>query len=81
MHECVVCGKRITWTFWICEKHRKEYGDNLRDWPPWLQYLAKQTRRERYAEKRDRERLEDLEYLDTHDFHVDPQDKDRFRKT
>ena len=77
--KCVVCGKPITWRFWICEKHRKEYGDNLRDWPEWLQFLVKDISRERYSDERQQRLLDMLDDLGPkHLISVDPHDEDRF---
>lgn len=79
MRKCVVCQKRIAWRFWVCREHRKEYGDNMRDWPPWLQFLVKDIARERYSDERQQRLLDMIDSLDPkHITYVDPHDKDRF---
>ncbi len=77
--KCVVCGKRITWRFWICEEHRKEYGNNMRDWPEWLRFLVKDIAKERYSDERQQRLLDMLDRLDPkHLTNIDPHDEDRF---
>lgn len=76
-NKCVVCEKNITYQFWLCSACEDKYGNRMGDWPPWLQYLVKQTRRDRYRHKRDASKEVPLERLEDEGYHLDPHDKDR----
>ena len=50
---CVIptCGKRISWTFWLCSDCEKIYGRRAKDSnrPEWVNYLIRQAAKERRA--------------------------------
>lgn len=75
--KCVVCHRVITYQFWLCSKCEDKYGNRMGDWPPWLQFLVKDTRRERYRNQRDASKEEPLESLEDTGYHLDDHDKDR----
>ena len=43
---CVVCGKRVTWQFYVCAKCEDVYP---RPFPEWLRFLVNDAMRERVA--------------------------------
>jgi len=61
--ECVICHKPISWTFALCVKHEREYGTYASDQPDWVRYLVNDRARQRRAEKRDNERLVELDFI------------------
>lgn len=47
-HKCLTgCGQSITWSFAICSKCEKIYGNSPYGWPNWLRYLWQETQRQR----------------------------------
>jgi len=42
-HCCLVCRKRISWQFAICNKCEEEYGHSSKEWPAWLRFLWADT--------------------------------------
>ena len=49
---CVVCGKQITWRFYLCEDCSQEYGHLQSDRPEWVKYLVREEMRERKRSER-----------------------------
>ena len=46
--ECVICGKRITWSFWVCADCESDYdlvGVRYAEWPEWLRFLVSDEKR------------------------------------
>ena len=56
---CVVCGKRITWTFSLCSKCEAEYGKRVEDWPEWVREEVNASRRARRREASDDRHMAD----------------------
>jgi len=78
---CVICGKNITYQFYLCNGCEADWGKRKVDWPEWLRYLVNQARRERYAAQRDKQRIEQVGLDDgLEELHyVEDWDSDRFR--
>ena len=49
--KCVVCGRKITYRFYVCRVCGKEYGQTKAEWPEWLRFLVNDTARERMRER------------------------------
>lgn len=52
MKYCVICGRRITPTFWVCANCEKDHGidgEPYREWPDWIHELVRTSRREARA--------------------------------
>lgn len=45
---CVICGKVLTWDFYVCSSDEDEYGRRVEDRPDWLTYLINEERMVRY---------------------------------
>ncbi len=78
---CVVCHKKITYQFYLCNVCEKTYGKRKVDWQPWLRFLINDAKKERMRISRgyyDRE----PSFSDTPEIentpHIDDKDKDRF---
>lgn len=48
---CVVCGKVITWAFYLCADCEEEWGRRKAERPDWLTYLINEERMRRYNHK------------------------------
>ena len=62
IRRCLLCGKSITPTFWLCVDCGNELGVEgkpYREWPCWLRALTNGHARARYAERRQLEREHD----------------------
>ncbi len=69
IHRCLGenCSQPITWTFAICAKCEKKYGNSTYDWPEWL--------REKWAwEQRDRRRHKKIMQHEVSFSDLEPQD-------
>lgn len=52
VHRCLAgCGKAITWRFAICADCERTYTSKPANWPEWLQWLWKDTLKERRRQK------------------------------
>ncbi len=53
---CVLCGKRITVTFWVCAGCEKDH-DIVRvryaKWPTWIKAMVRADRRQRTIDMRE----------------------------
>jgi len=72
MKECVICGKPITYTFWVCRGCEEDWdlvGVDYKDWPEWVKSLVSIDRRRVYVENQmNIVYVEDLEeFLDYHE--------------
>lgn len=53
---CVICGKRITYTFWVCSACEGRHGlDGIpyRNWPEWTKLLVRTSRRQTTIDRRE----------------------------
>lgn len=73
---CVVCGKQITMSYWVCADCAAHYGGSYKKYPEWLRDLIRMERRERYRSARDEENEAPLD--DAHAYYVEEWDEDRF---
>lgn len=46
--KCVVCGKPITWAFYVCSDCEEQYGKRKDERPEWLTFLINEERMARY---------------------------------
>jgi len=56
MPECMICGKRITEQFWVCEQCEHAYpalAEPYRRWPEWAKYMKEDERRRRKRTRRE----------------------------
>lgn len=56
MKSCVVCGKRITPTFWVCSGCEATYGlvgVRYAEWPEWVKLLVRTSRRQHAISSRE----------------------------
>lgn len=56
MKQCVTCGKRITYTFWVCSSCENTYGIagiKYTNWPEWIKVLVKTSRRQNTISRRE----------------------------
>ncbi len=51
-HCCLVCGKKISWQFAICNVCEETYGRSSTEWPEWLRFLWHDTLRTRRRNRR-----------------------------
>lgn len=52
MKKCVLCGKNITYTFWVCAECEELWGldgVDYRNWPEWVKALVSIERRAQYV--------------------------------
>jgi len=51
LNRCMICGHRITSSFWVCAKCAERYGlaSSVGEWPEW----ARQLRRDHKSMRRD----------------------------
>lgn len=52
---CVVCGRNVTWSFYLCADCEEEWGRRKADRPKWLTYLINEERMRRYNYKKQKE--------------------------
>lgn len=54
--KCMLCGKTITPSFWVCEECEDEYGlgGSWKDWPEWARRMRADTMAERRQERAQR---------------------------
>lgn len=53
---CVICGRPITYTFWVCSGCEGVYGlDGVpyRNWPEWTKLLVRTSRRQTTIDRRE----------------------------
>lgn len=67
---CVICGKHITYQFWVCANCENTYNivhTPYREWPPWIKELVATYRREARADDREIP-FSDIRNTDVFDF-------------
>jgi transposase-like protein len=64
--QCVICGRFITESFYICSKCSREFSipEKYSDWPDWLQVLVKIYQRNLYRRRKEQDILIDIEFVD-----------------
>lgn len=50
-HQCLSCGKNITWQFAICSECERVHGSSPSTWPKWLSFLWRDEQRQRRQAK------------------------------
>jgi len=62
---CMICGARVTASFWLCSDCETEYGLGApyRCWPSWAKQLSEDHRQMRLSE-RDRLQAGELTFTD-----------------